>query len=1629
MDSIGTFQIRWSQGYEGGNIQYINKDTIVIKCGNNLKFIRNNSGETSEDIYSCPGGGIGTFAVHSLNKVFAVSKSSIKPSILIVNYPDLQQKHELKNGAALEYQCMQFSSSSFLVSISGVPDFQMVLWNYQKSEKLSSVDFGTSRPTNLSFDPTNWRRMVTTTEKNIKMWTVEQCDSVYRIFERKYMLPGVDGSLPQEHTDISKQISRPDTSASYAAYNPVIQMTRRTLAGLIDDEDDDDFELYMDEVGRVLPISHVWTPKGDILIGCEGGQLLEINTEDESLRFLYYPDYYREFDDEVEDPEIVAIQKETSQSSENIEREQTKVTIAEGSDPMGLRDSFKSLILHKNGLFAGGKDGVLRQFEYEKRFKLLKSQPVGKSISSLSFNTKYDKLIVGSDEGYIGLYQFSSDLNISERSETIIDLSYGQFVAVDVLYDNETNTDICITARENGDIQSWDSLSSSLLCTLSLGLHISVVSSSPLSSFAAVGTTSGHVYFIDATNPKSLRVVHCTRLHDGGIRQLTFDNTGDLLLSGSDDGFVYVVNARPSKYFETIGFIEYPGNVVALSALKLQNDSIKVAVTVSDNSTGGATRICHFVLPNNIRNKPEEYYQDLRCQFDSNKISLLKFNFNPPIYGLALVDPNTIFGIDQATKKLMKMKLPDEPPKKERSKDSYLQAVETYACHGTTGGSLKLSSHNKWLLSCAPDGRIIVRSIGAPERMIDLQAHDLFTGGSKSAVFSSDGHYLFSTGRDGVLNCFTWRVIEGGEGRLESSSEELKRRQGSLAGQRNKENSILSNIPQYEEKFSRTTPPPSTAEQLAIEEEEKLKQITEAIEKDQIFETPTPKPAADATWLDRKKLEAVRVENKQFEDLKKDLRCEIRDIRRKLQGMMKENENVPDIEQLNRHEFDLDVEEQERLRLEGDAEVLKIRREKELENLAKMYLADIIKKECWDDMKVKGRGITSFHLPLEVYNYPLRERTEQELNELRIVQEQRRIEIAEYKERKLHAEHKQSLASINPQQDEEGGEDEEEIGDKMAITGSSGAEYGGASEYFYSQFDLHNREQKMNQIVLLKDAIYRIKQTFNKEFDEIYTKKETEISKINEKNKRIKKILSDLDLHEEIFCPSFGPIEKPELLLTVHDDEIKVEKYLTPEQRKKMEQDRKLEEERRARERADNWRERGLDQMMNGVLEIRKEDELKKDVPRPAFMDKKSEDDWSDDEKRIAEEYKQKVIALNEEREKFRKQLDMELKKLQAATLENSQAFDETLQNLFQRKIKTEMAVYQEELKIQRLRLSMLVEEELKHREKELLELLMIKKAMQTETIVAVQESKKNVEAFKETLENLTAESQLLDKGFKREFNDCTALHLDLLSKLFRRRPKGLKAVRTSDTPIFDVKSGNPYSGRPPSARDTDDIEIQVAQAMMELDKMSNAPEGVEKPLWDRFCRYRRSKYGSELIIKKKSEILAEMNKFLQKRQKEEDETREEIDSITSALNTLREERMRFSCNLEVQIVMKQGQVEVDPGNFIHNFKDSILVHRSVIEDLNFKIQTLGESKISSMVESKDFRKGIAQLQWEHKRMLMQTEDLKNKMKDIQNLKVTREVQTFLHCADYDAKKQQEIAILEETINKCKKVGGSNLSC
>lgn len=153
----------------------------------------------------------------------------------------------------------------------------------------------------------------------------------------------------------------------------------------------------------------------------------------------------------------------------------------------------------------------------------------------------------------------------------------------------------------------------------------------------------------------------------------------------------------------------------------------------------------------------------------------------------------------------------------------------------------------------------------------------------------------------------------------------------------------------------------------------------------------------------------------------------------------------------------------------------------------------------------------------------------------------------------------------------------------------------------------------------------------------------------------------------------------------------------------------------------------------------------------------------------------------------------MELKKLQGLIQEGTQTFDDALYQLFLRKVKTEMVIHQEELKILRIRYSLLKEEEFKNREMELLDLLDFKKEMKVSIsmgscylppvysleispqVLAAEahtEAKKNVDAFRNDYEILVAEDKVMDKAFKREFSDVSALHIDQLYKLFRRRPR-----------------------------------------------------------------------------------------------------------------------------------------------------------------------------------------------------------------------------------------------------------------
>ncbi|KAJ0067028.1 hypothetical protein NL108_007826, partial [Boleophthalmus pectinirostris] len=854
--------------------------------------------------------------------------------------------------------------------------------------------------------------------------------------------------------------------------------------------------------------------------------------------------------------------------------------------------------------------------------------------------------------------------------------------------------------------------------------------------------------------------------------------------------------------------------------------------------------------------------------------------------------------------------------------------------------SLTLSPHKLWLASLGQDGILQVRECASVEKYIELHCHSMCLTGVQLVSFSADGQTILTANtKDGSLVCSNLRMSEVAN---QQATEYSKLSEGNLKSLVKNENSTLGDMLKWSEQGSGNLPSIDVTEQ------------------DENY-----KPLPHKTWLENRQEAIVKEDNKTYAEMKKNLRKKLKEIRDTLHEMVRENENVPENERLDPKEFILDVDTQMSLEAAIEEEMLKMRTDSKWNILANYYLRDVLKRDHWDALKVKGRSVKGFHSDYEVKNYPLKERTKQELEDLRCVEQMRKIEKAQCTVSRLHK------------------QKEKEEESHVDIKSSFSYEFGYSGHYLYNQFEVQSREQMVNQIILLLDAIYQVKTAFNKEFDAAHRQKVHELKNIQQRNARIKEIMIELDRHEnlhEIWEPSLTVAEWPEMLLTVHDSEITAEKYLTPEQKEEQEK-KELEEKRRLASKGNSARDKALDDMMNGVLEVKKEDILKSEIPPPEFVLTKPESQWSEEEKRMHKDYEKKCEDLNDEKDKYRKVLETGMRKLQMATKEATEKFDEILAKLFERKIKCEMAVNQEELKITNLCYSLLIEEELRNREVEL--------KLKLEQVLTYKD---------------------LDKEFRKEFSDVPSHFVDELYRLFKRRPRVQKMrAQTTKNPI-------PFKDPLLSGSMAPESLGKLLMAVDEMDSPQNMPKNLNPLIWERFCIFRRTKIEKEHKVKMNAMTLAEMLAFLQKRREEERAAIEEIKTISEELQRLHKVKTQFMVDPKIQVLLKWGQVEMYDTELTVDYSNYVLVDRSIVGNLNKTITMLGEQKISTMVACKDFRKGIIQQEWENTVNKMRIEDLQNEARDIQMLKLSEEQNEYLDKTDRESRVSKQVTSLEKTI-------------
>ncbi|XP_062851720.1 cilia- and flagella-associated protein 43 [Trichomycterus rosablanca] len=1559
MDVLDSLEVKWVQGFTSSSVEFVDKKTACYTCGNYIIFL--NVETKMRDVLQGPGRGIGVFTANGHSKTLAFSDQKLSPSIFVYSYPELTLRSELKGTAKLAYTSLALSNAGpYLACCSSLPDYTITVWNWETGAAVCSHPLAEDDIITLAFSSTNWQQICAINAKSLTVWNIERSNDFHLMKPSVIDLPVSDGSILEREV-----IPSHVTNGKLTYYGP--QMPTSAIAGLVDDRADN-FLPQKSVKPRLRPCAICWSVSSDLYIGSREGFLLSVNPETMLVTVLYNP--------------------------------QNKDSLSDDKEHLAMREgSFQSLALHNNGVFATGTDGVLRHLQIKgNQVEVVETLALEKPVSTLCCSPDRETLLLFSTSGSI--YKYKPGL--TDKVVKIMDMLCGDFVTAAPLH---TDNNLCVSIRESGELQIWSLDEGLCVASITLKTKVSSMVCCPIAQYVAVGTVTGHVLFVDLSRVEQPRLVHKVHLYHVPVDHLAFDQGGNFLITGASEYQIFVLHARPSKAFEVIGYTEVLGTTVSLSTqFEKEKEQIKVLVlcnTEKDHGKEGKLKKENLLVLLSL-----SVHQILGTRdFVDHRGCLHKYIVQTCVYKLphvlssCVLGTKNIFGYCHERKVLQRFQLPETVDKSHSIEEAVLLSLDKEVeGHSLGPASVLLSLNQSWLASVGRDGLLRIRNISTMERCVQMQCHSCWLGGVRSVSFTPDSQTLITTGlQDGSLVCSRLRLKTGGHDIVNTATESSLSLVASLEAITSYENSVLSNMTDWK-------PQAKSPVESALSHKEEISEINNMPDKDKSDTSLLPATQCCSTWLDHKLEEVLKQESQQFAETRKSIKESLKQLTDTIQTMMQENENLPEIEKLEQQEFNLDTEEQQRLQAEGQQEITRVRNEIEMENLAKCYLRDILRKECWDSMKVKEKAIKAFHSDYEVHNYPMKERTAEELDELHRVETNRKIELANSSLQKGILENRSKAPLEREREEDEEGHEAESV----SLSGSLSAQTGGSNLYLYSQFNLHAREQKINQIILLQDVIYKVKTAFNSGFETVYKQKEQEISRVRDKNKRITEILTELEMQEKLWEPSLTDSERPERALTVMDLEITAQKYLTPEQRHIEEEQRNTEEQKRLAAKGDNIRERALDDMMNGVLVVKKEDILRMEVPLPEFMIK-PELQWTDEERRSYQEYEKKAKELSEEKDKYIKTLEAEMKKLYTSIKDATQTFDETLNKLFERKVKTEMVIYQEELKITNLAYSLIIEEDIVNREKELNYRLEKARTRKNKAGDAVKKHKDDVEAFREMYDNTVAEDKLLDKGFRKDFFDVSGHIVDQLYKLYKRRPR-VQRIRTQTDYISP--STEPVLGRAAA-----EGLSQMMKAMEELDAPENMPEGVDQDVWDRFCLARRIKVESEQQVKIKALTLAEMQAFLQKRMDENENAQMEMKHLMDELNGLREEKTRFCLDTMVQILIKQGQVEVETEDLITDYSESLLVHRSVVEDLNNTIRTLGEQKIAIMEECKDFRKGIIQQEWGHKRMSMQIKDLHSKARDIQMLHVSQELQEYLSETDHDNRMSRKVSSLEKTLS------------
>lgn len=250
-----------------------------------------------------------------------------------------------------------------------------------------------------------------------------------------------------------------------------------------------------------------------------------------------------------------------------------------------------------------------------------------------------------------------------------------------------------------------------------------------------------------------------------------------------------------------------------------------------------------------------------------------------------------------------------------------------------------------------------------------------------------------------------------------------------------------------------------------------------------------------------------------------------------------------------------------------------------------------------------------------------------------------------------------------------------------------------------------------------------------------------------------------------------------------------------------------------------------------------------------------------------------------------------------------------------------------------------------------------------------------------------------MKKRFTQEFAALSKVNIELLERQYKRRPKiSLKNVIAIDLINLGehLIDGAKSSYLPKECLDY--MKILVGLDM----RPDGLPQSISIGDWDHLIRLRRHKVMMELKIKAQQLKIATLEQMIAIFEDKINMCKSNVDLLIDKLKKARDDRITREQDVEIQLVLTMGQVEIELRGERRNTMNAIFVPRKEIEKVNEHILTVGSRKLNALKRTLDFRHGISSFEWEHRCLKKHFKDLQEDLNFLKDITVTKDMRTYL---------------------------------